>query len=405
MVDMTDPIRVLLLTHNYPRYQGDSSGVFLSLLARSLVPHGIEPTVLTPHDAGVPESDLDGSIKIRRFRYADDTQETLAYRGNMHQLVLGSLNGPWRFRRFLATFEQATERVIADEQIDLIWGHWLVPAGIVLKRLSKHHQLPLLLSSHGSDIRLVSKYRFFAWPYFKPLVPELSGWTVVSSFLREQLTALDARLESMISVLPLPHDEHLFYRDPLIQRDPNLVVAVTRFTDQKRVNKLISAFKLVCDGHPPARLDIYGAGPLKSDISAQIETLGLTKSVRIMSPVTQSELAAVYNKAGIAVLNSVNEGFGLALSEAMLCGAAVIGVKSGGITDIITNGETGLLAPPDDPEQLAACLLQMLREQTLRERLAVAGHTAATERYASGPLAGRYADLIRRTSAEGKSSH
>ncbi|MBI5267654.1 MAG: glycosyltransferase family 4 protein [candidate division Zixibacteria bacterium] len=396
---MADPIRVLLLTHNYPRYPGDPSGVFLSLLAGSLLPHGIKPHVLAPHDAGIADRERDGDIVVHRFRYADDAHETLAYRGNMHQMVLGSPGGAWRFRQFLSSFEKAAETIIAEERIDLVWAHWLVPAGIVLKRLSKHYRIPLLLSSHGTDIRLLSKYRLIAWPYFKPLVPRLAAWTVVSSFLKDQLTAIDSGLASALSVLSLPHDERLFFSDKSVQRDPHLIVAVTRFTDQKRVDKLVSAFKIVHEAYPAARLDLYGAGPLQAQVSDQIRNDDLTGAVRINAPVAQSDLARIYNIAAVVVLNSVNEGFGLALSEAMLCGAAVVGVRSGGIIDIITDGETGLLAPPDNPAELADCILRLLRDQSLRQRLASAGQASAMGRYASGPLAARYAELVRKAVA------
>ena len=72
---------------------------------------------------------------------------------------------------------------------------------------------------------------------------------------------------------------------------------------------------------------------------------------------------------------------------------------------VSTHGETGLLAPPDDPEQLSACLLRMLRDRTLCDRLAAAGYSSATDRYASGPLAKRYDELIRRAVTKRKNSH
>ena len=130
----------------------------------------------------------------------------------------------------------------------------------------------------------------------------------------------------------------------------------------------------------------------------QIAQCDLSDAVRIEPPVPQKELARVYSSAGQVVLNSVAEGFGLALSEAQLCGAAAVGVRSGGLTDIIADGETGLLAPPDDPPRLAENMLKLLRDQTLRERLAAAGLASAGIRYASGPLSKKYAELIRRVS-------
>ena len=91
---MKKPIRLLVLTHNYPRFDGDFAGVFLSLLNQRLPEHQIEPVILAPHHAGAAECEEKDGVKIYRFRYAEDSNETLAYHGNMHKLVLGSVFEP-----------------------------------------------------------------------------------------------------------------------------------------------------------------------------------------------------------------------------------------------------------------------------------------------------------------------
>ncbi|MCK4461674.1 MAG: glycosyltransferase, partial [candidate division Zixibacteria bacterium] len=150
--------RLLILTHNYPRYPGDHAGVFISLLCRRLVDESIQPIVLAPHDPGAAEYEENGGVKIYRFRYGSDREENLAYRGNMQAIVTGSLGGLLRFRRFVKKFRAAAAEIIEKEKIDVIAGHWLVPAGIVMKSLARNCELPMILSSHGTDIRLVKKF-------------------------------------------------------------------------------------------------------------------------------------------------------------------------------------------------------------------------------------------------------
>jgi glycosyltransferase involved in cell wall biosynthesis len=111
--------------------------------------------------------------------------------------------------------------------------------------------------------------------------------------------------------------------------------------------------------------------------------------------VPQAELQRVYNRAAISVLNSYREGFGLALSEAMMCGACAVGTRSGGIIDIVKDNETGRLVELDNSPALAKVLLELLEDKPLRLRLASAGHSFAQSTYASGPLAARYADIIK----------
>jgi len=391
---MADQLRLLILTHNYPRFPGDHAGVFISILNRRLLNHSIQPIVLAPHDAGAPEFEESDGVQVHRFRYAPDSEENLAYRGNMQSIVTGSIGGPFRFRRFLSSFQQAAAEIIDRESIDVIAGHWLIPAGIVMKRLARGYPRPMILSSHGTDIRMVNKLGGLPFRYFHGLARRLFRWTFVSSYLRDQILERDSRLADSLEVLPLPHDETLFYPDDSIGAEGGLIVAVTRFTEQKRVDVLIEAFARVVQQAPQARLEIYGEGPLQGRIERLIESLGISSSVEIHGPVPQESLRTVYNRASVVVLNSQREGFGLALSEAMMCGAAVVGVRSGGITDIIEHEKTGLLARPDDVADLAAALRRLINDDTLRSRLADAGCEHATMTYASEPLAARYAKIV-----------
>jgi glycosyltransferase involved in cell wall biosynthesis len=393
---MKEPIRLLVLSHNYPRFDGDFAGIFLALLNRRLTEHDIRPIVLVPHDAGAKEYEEKDGVKIYRFRYAPlDVDEALAYRGNMHKLVLGSVSGIFRFKHFLDCFRQAALEIIEKERIQMVAGHWLIPAGVVMKTIRQKHALPMILSSHGTDIRLMSKYFQVTYRYFRGFSRTLRRWTVVSSFLRDEILRLDRDLAETVTVLPLPHDESIFYRDEQVTRDPFQVTAVTRFTHQKRVDYLIKAFALVAERNARARLRICGVGPLENNLRELVDKFGLRERVTICPPVPQTALREVYNRSGMVVLNSYREGFGLTLSEAMLCGAAVIGTDSGGITDIIEHEKRGLLVPLDDSRALADAILRLLSDEPLARRLAENGCRFAQENYASGPLAAKYAAIVK----------
>ncbi|MEW6412457.1 MAG: glycosyltransferase family 4 protein [Candidatus Zixiibacteriota bacterium] len=393
---MARKLNVLMATHNYPRFRGDFAGVFIELLARRLVEHDIQPIIVAPHARGAEVYEQVNGVKIYRFRYADkESDENLAYHGNMHRLVLGSVGGVFRFKRFLDCFRQAVWQAIEKEQVDALVGHWLIPSGMVLKTVNQRMKLPTFMYSHGTDVRLARKYFKVAYRYLKDFCLRLNRWTVVSSYLKDEIVALDPRLESILEVLAVPHDETTFYRDDAIAKEDNLVVSVTRFTEQKRVDFLVKAFALVSEKCPQAKLEIYGSGPLQPTIEKMIERFGLTQKITINAPVTQNELRRVYNRAAMVVLNSYQEGFGLALSEAMLCGTAVIGTDSGGITDIIQNETRGLLVKPDNAAALAGAIERLLSDKNLRDTLAAEGHSHAGRAYASGALGERYAAIIR----------
>ncbi len=397
---MSQPIKLLMLTHNYPRFQGDFAGVFLSLLAKKLHLFNIQPIILAPHAPGLKEYEEMEGVTVYRFRYAEEEKEIIAYQGNMHKLVLGSVSGIFQFKQFLKAFEKNAIDIIEKENIDIIAGHWLVPAGLVMKSLAKKTDIPMILSSHGTDIRLMRKYFSVLYKYLKNFCLTLKSWTVVSTFLKNGILQMDKRLDNILEVLPMPHDESIFYKDTAVTRDENLILAVTRLTNQKRVDKLVTAFALASEKNRLIKLQIYGTGQLQTEIESLIQKLGLTEKITLHSPLPQTELREIYNKASIVILNSFEEGFGLALSESMLCGATVIGTQSGGITDIIQHERTGLLVPLDNPEKLAEAILRLSANKQLRESLALSGHNFAKESYQSEPLASRYAEIVRTALSE-----
>lgn len=337
---------------------------------------------------------MDG-IKIHRFRYGADEEETIAYSGQM-QSAIRSLQGLIRFRKFLNRWHREAELLLTGQRpFDAVAGHWLIPTGVVLQTIVRTSDLPCLLSSHGTDLRIAGKFGALSRLYFDSLLHKLDSWTVVSSYLKQQASQIAPHLREKLAVVTMPHDTKIFYRDESIARDPNLIVSVARFTKQKRVGLLIDAFLALADRYPAARLELYGGGPLRTALETKIAATGLGNRMSLLDAVPQRTLHNVYNRAGIVVLNSFREGFGLALSEAMLCGAAVVGTRSGGIVDIIDNERTGLLAEEDNVDSLTAALDRLLGNDALRLRLGANGMAEAQSRFTAETSSAAYARLVR----------
>lgn len=396
-VNHKEPLRVLFVTHNYIRHEGDFAGVFLHLLAKKLKEQGVEVHVVAPHDAGVSEYEEIDGIKIHRFRYADDQKETLAYRGDMHRQLLRNPFKIFRLIRFIKSAGRLSSTVIEKEDISVVSIHWLVPNGLVGRFLKRKYgdRIRLFLSSHGTDVRILTGVPFL-YRYLKSTVRMAEGWTVVSRYLRDLILKHDKSAAGMIKVVPLPNDETIFYPDGSIDKDANLVVAVSRLTIQKRLDYLLEAVRIISGDRPDIRLEIYGKGSEKEKLERRISELGLEGKAVICEPVPQKGLRKVYNRATVVVLNSIEEGFGLVLTEAMLCRTAVIGANSGGIKDIIDDGETGLLVPPDNAQELAGEIKRLLDDVSLRERLTEAGYQKAIENFSSKSSAEKFVELFRR---------
>ncbi|MCX6826584.1 MAG: glycosyltransferase family 4 protein [candidate division Zixibacteria bacterium] len=393
---LSQPMKVMFVTHNYIRFKGDYAGVFLHLLARKLGNFGIEVTVIAPHDAAMPEFEIIDGIKIYRFRYGDDNHETLAYRGDMDRQIMRNPLKIFRLIKFLRSAYKSACSIVETQNIRIISIHWLVPNGIVGYFLKRHYgnKIDLFISSHGTDIRLLKKWPIIYY-FFKPIVRRAKYWTVVSNFLKTWVESHYKSVSDRLRVIPLPNDESVFSRDSEISKEPTLIVAISRLTSQKRLPVLLRAIKMASADLPEIRLEIYGAGPERAKLVGLITELGLEGRARLFDPLPQEELRKIYNRASIVVLNSAEEGFGLALTEAMLCRTAVIGTISGGITDIIDDNKTGLLVPLDDDKKLAEAIIKLIKDNRLCAQLALNGYNKALENFSSASSAKRYAALFR----------
>ncbi|MFH2054570.1 MAG: glycosyltransferase, partial [bacterium] len=150
--------RLLLLTHNYPRWRGDYAGVFLQSLVRQFAETGIETLVIAPHAAKTERRETQQNITVRRFRYGPESFETLAYTGGMHKLAASPL-GMIKFCCYLwSNFWTALYAVWRFKPV-LISAQWIAPSGLIGWLLSLLTGKPLYVTSHGTDIVLLQKGR------------------------------------------------------------------------------------------------------------------------------------------------------------------------------------------------------------------------------------------------------
>ena len=165
------------------------------------------------------------------------------------------------------------------------------------------------------------------------------------------------------------------------------LLAIARLTEQKGLDVAVRALPAL-----PAdvRLAVLGEGPERTRLEALAEELGASN--RLLLPGRVGDVAAWLRRATLLVHPVRWEGFGLALLEAMLAAKPVVASDVSSIPEIVVDGETGVLVPPDDPRALGRALLGVLQDPRRGERLGTAGRERAlrefsVDRMASGTLA------------------
>jgi len=209
-----------------------------------------------------------------------------------------------------------------------------------------------------------------------------------------------------------------------VDRSGHRLLFVSRISPEKGVHVLIEAFNRLAETDPDVELTLVGDDaviPLQmavrlaedevvrelerfyeSDYRQTLVSLlspAAARRVTFTGGVPYDDVAQQYERADIFVLPSLLEAFGMPAAEAMAAGLPVVASRSGGIVEIVADGETGLLVPPDDAAALAEALLTLFRDPDRRIRMGAAGRACASDRFSWDRITGETEDAFGRARA------
>lgn len=125
-----------------------------------------------------------------------------------------------------------------------------------------------------------------------------------------------------------------------------MCATVGRLVPVKGHTYLIKAIQKVVKVIPEAKFLFVGDGELKSKLSEEIKSYDLQRNIFLLG--ARSDIATILSCINVFLLPSLNEGFGMVLIEAMAARKPVIATNVGGVPEVIINGTTGILVPPED---------------------------------------------------------
>ncbi len=165
--------------------------------------------------------------------------------------------------------------------------------------------------------------------------------------------------------------------------DGPVAVALARLEPEKGVDVLIRAAALAARAMPGLRVCVGGEGGQRARLERLIAATGAPVALPGFLPA-----GALMAAADLYVQPSRAEAFGMAAAEAMAAGLPVIASRTGGLPEVVDDGATGLLVPPDDPAALAAAILRLAGDPALRLRMGQAGAAVQARRFSLPVLAG-----------------
>ena len=293
-------------------------------------------------------------------------------------------------------------RYVARERIDIVHTHMDVADfyGALAGRLGGARCV--VATKHAPDeFRTRRTWRRYPFMVLERLAYAMEDAVIVvseglASFLEEtehlprrKMVVIGHGIDETSCVVPRPQARQA----PGLPAFDPLLGAVGRLSPEKGQAVLLRALPAILAAFPRGGLVLAGEGPSRRELEAEALRLGIADRAVFLG--FRRDVPALLGAIDLFVQPSIYEGFGISLLEAMAAGLPIVASRVGGIPEMVQDGATGLLVPPQDPAALAAAVVRLLRDGDAARRLGEAAARGARARYSLQAVAARVEALYR----------
>jgi len=312
---------------------------------------------------------------------------------------IDSLRGGWQLLRLARFLRRRSFDVVHTHDL---WSNLLgVPAAFLAR-------VPIIISSQR-DLSHLPWYHSRRRVWLRRIQGLSSMVLANASSIREQLIREGHLRPGKIRVVYNGVDLEKFDRTPRASPLKNagagkrIVLVANMTSDVKGHSVLIKAAATIVRDFADARFVLVGDGTLRKQFETQVSNLGLERHFIFLGQ--REDVPEILAACDLAVLPSQAEGLPNAILEYLAAGLAMVATNVGGNTEIVEDGVTGLLVPPDNAELLAAAVLRLLRAPDLACRLGDRGREYVRRTFGFDKLVeqieGVYSELLERRGAAG----
>lgn len=269
-------------------------------------------------------------------------------------------------------------RLVRDLQPDILHAMHLTSYGFLAALCDVH---PLLTSVWGTDI--------LEAPDWTPLHKRITRYALkrADSITATGLALATATLPyapsgQRVTVVPYGVDLERFARREGRSSSGDIVIGIVgRLSQEKGLDTLLHAMARLAHTRTGLKLVLAGDGPERPQLERLARKLGISERVSFLGSVPHDEVQAVLAGFDVFAMPSRAEGFGVAAIEAAAMGLAVVGSRVHGIPDVVDDGRTGLLVPPDNEQALAEAIERLIDDPQLRKAMGEQARALVADRY------------------------
>jgi glycosyltransferase involved in cell wall biosynthesis len=395
-------VKVLFIVTAYPRSADDLITPWLVETIRHLGGRGIEVEVLAPSYRGLGDQVVQG-VRVHRFRYAPRAWETLTHEQTAPDRIRERPHFLALVPSYVAAGARAAARLARTGEFDLVHAFWPIPHGLLGLAARRAGGIPLVSTFFGVELTWMESQLPFVRPLLRGIVRGSDAVTVISSYTGEQLRRSVPDAHAVVIPFGATVEAPAEVGEPFSSSGPMRLLFVGRLVERKGVHRLLEAIALL-PRTDAVLLRVLGDGPERPRLERLAAELGVERRVEFAGFVPADALQSAFEEADALVLPAVYdrkgdvEGLGVVLIEAMAHSRPVIGSDAGGIPDIIRDGETGLLVPPDDPLALSQAIERLRSDPQAARELGARGRDWVARQFGweriADTLEGLYRSLL-----------
>jgi len=383
-------IRILVLSHMYPKITDPVNGVFIHEQIKTLSKMGHQIKVISP----IPLTPRILQTNPRRRAYRQTPLFDLldgipVYYPRYLRLPGQWFHGPSCYTMYLGIYN-AVKKMIRDFKPNILHTHTATPDGYVGLILRNNIHLPFICSLRGSDINIYPYQDLLTLRLTKKVISYANQLITVSNALKieaEKIAIPKREIQVIyngcnIKKFTLNIESRITIRKQLnIPADHIILIFIGHLIIEKGIRELIESFIALSLKNQNLHLIIIGDGPEKYFLAQRIFQAKLQKKCHLIGQQLHDKIPDLLNASDILILPTYNEGLPNVIMEAMACSLPVITTRVGGIPEIVKNGKTGILINKKDALSLRGSILKLIQNKQERVKMGVNGRKIIEQKF------------------------